>query len=264
MTDRADRACDLLENLPFRLTAQEHVRPRVGIVALASDYTLEHELRRAFAPSAVDYFVTRIASSPIITPESLVAMGPLITATVDLILPGDALDVVAFACTSASMVLGEEAVATRLHAARPGAKATTPISAALRALAAFDARRVAVLTPYRRDVNEIMLAYLQGRGLEIPVFGSFSEPDDRNVARIDAASLKSAIRRIVAGREVDAVFISCTSVKALLAIPEIEAEIGLPVISSNQALAWDCLRLAGAVETSPAFGRLFAIAPAAA
>jgi len=52
----------------------------------------------------VDYYEARIFNSPQITPETLAAMGPLLTDTVNLILPGSKLDVVAFGCTSASMV----------------------------------------------------------------------------------------------------------------------------------------------------------------
>jgi len=116
-----------------------------------------------------------------------------------------------------------------------------------------------VLTPYRRDVNEIVRAYITGRGYEVPVFGSFNEQDDVVVASIDAASIRGAVHSLVAGREVDAVFVSCTSVRLLDAVVEIEAECGLPVTSSNHALAWHCLRLAGIDEKRPELGRLFAL-----
>ncbi len=248
---------DLIENLPFALGDAAGARARVGVVTLASDYTIEHEFRRVFTLPGVDFYVARIANSPVISPESLAAMAPMITATADLILPGDTLDVVAYACTSASMVLGEERVADLLRAARPEAKTTNPIAAAQAAFHALGARRVAVLTPYSRAVNEIVLAYLRARGVEIPVFGSFNEPDDRNVARIGPDSLRAAVLRLIEGREVDAVFISCTTVRALAAIPALETETGLPVVSANQALAWHCLRLAGVEEPPPGLGRLF-------
>ena len=51
----------------------------------------------------------------------------------------------------------------------------------------------------------------------------------------------------------DAVFLSCTNLRTLNVIPEIEARIGKPVLSSNQVLAWHLLRLAGchAVDDAP-------------
>ena len=253
--------CELIEHLPFTTEAVIGARAKIGLVVLASDYTMEHEFRRVFATpglaEGVDYYEARIKNSPQITPETLAAMGPLLTDTVDLILPGAELDVVAFGCTSASMVLGEEAVAKAIHAARPGAKATNPITAAFAAFDALGARRIAVLTPYRRDVNGIVRSYITGKGYEVPVFGSFNEQDDAVVSSIDGASLRRAVARITGGHDVDAVFVSCTSVRLLDAVAEIEADCGLPVTSSNHALAWHCLRLAGVSGKCPALGRLF-------
>jgi len=255
----AGAACEMIEHLPFTTDAGIGARARIGLVVLASDYTMEHEFRRVFTLPGVDYYESRIFNSPQITPETLAAMGPLLTQTVDLILPGSKLDVVAFGCTSASMVLGETTVAERIHAARPEAKATNPITAAFAAFDAFGAKRIAVLTPYRRDVNEIVRSYITGKGYQVPVFGSFNEQDDGVVASIDAASIRNAVRTIVRGREVDAVFVSCTSVRLVDAVTEIEAECGLPVTSSNHAMAWHCLRLAGITDKRPELGRLFTL-----
>jgi len=251
--------CEMIEHLPFTTDAGIGARARIGLVVLASDYTVEHEFRRVFTIPGVDYYEARIRNSPQITPETLAAMGPLLSDTVDLILPGAKLDVVAFGCTSASMVLGEAAVAKAIHAARPDAKATNPITAAFAAFDAFGAKRIAVLTPYRRDVNEIVRNYITGAGYEVPVFGSFNEQDDGVVASIDGESLRAAVRAIVKGRNVDAVFVSCTSVRLVDAVCEIESECGLPVTSSNHAMAWHCLRLAGVDEKRPELGRLFGL-----
>jgi maleate isomerase len=249
----------MIEHLPFTTDAGIGARARIGLVVLASDYTIEHEFRSVFTIPGVDYYEARIRNSPQITPETLAAMGPLLSDAVELILPGAKLDVVAFGCTSASMVLGEAAVAQAIHAARPEARATNPITAAFAAFDAFGARRIAVLPPYRRDVNEIVRGYITGRGYEVPVFGSFNEQDDGVVANIDRESLRAAVRSIVEGRDVDAVFVSCTSVRLLDAVCEIESECGLPVTSSNHAMAWHCLRLAGVEDRRPDLGRLFGL-----
>ncbi len=252
-------ACEMIEHLAFTTGPGIGARARIALVVLASDYTVEHEFRRVITIPGVDFYEARIRNSPTITPETLAAMGPLLTDTVDLILPGADLDVVAFGCTSASMVLGEAEVARSIHAARPGVKATNPITAAFAAFEALGAKRIAVLTPYRADVNAIVRDYITAKGYQVPVFGSFNEPDDAVVASIDAESLRRGVRTITQGRDVDAVFVSCTSVRLLDAVCEIEAECGLPVTSSNHALAWHCLRLAGVEEKRPELGRLFAL-----
>jgi maleate isomerase len=137
------------------------------------------------------------------------------------------------------------------------ARPSDPISAAFAAFDALGARRIGVLTPYRRDVNEIVWRYITGHGYEVPVFGSFNEEMDPVVATIDENSLVQAIDRIREGQELDAVFVSCTSVRLADAVAGIERRTGLPVTSSNHALAWHCLRLAGIGDSIDGRGQLF-------
>jgi maleate isomerase len=57
--------------------------------------------------------------------------------------------------------------------------------------------------------------------------------------------------------QVDAVFVSCSGVRMALNVEEMETEIGKAVTSSNHAMAWHCLRLAGYDDPVPGYGRLF-------
>ena len=245
---------ELIENLPFTTRMEIGSRARIGLIVLSSDYTVENEYRQVFTQPGMDVFHARIANAPNITPEILAAMGPLITKTASRLLPGDTLDVLAYGCTSASMVLGPDKVNELLSAAKPEAKVTNPVFAAFNALGA---RRIAVLTPYRSDVNAIVAKGLEAGGYEVVVFGSFNEEMDPVVAAIDDKSLKAATRTIIEGRNVDAVFVSCTSVRMMHAVAEIEVEIGLPVTASNHAMAWHCLRMGGEDRPLPDFGRLY-------
>ena len=101
-----------------------------------------------------------------------------------------------------------------------------------------------------------MRDYIEARGISVPVMGSFNEEDDRRAARIDAASIRDATLRLGRAAEVDGVFVSCTSLRLVEAVAAIEAELDKPVTSSNHALAWHCLRLAGIDDRRPGFGRL--------
>ena len=91
----------------------------------------------------------------------------------------------------------------------------------------------------------------------MPVFGSFNEQDDGVVARITPASIKAGIQAIEGRAAIDAVFVSCTSVRLAEAARDIEQDIGLPVTSSNHAMAWHALRLARVNDAMPEWGRLF-------
>ena len=89
-----DPATRLIEHLPFTTEKVIASRARIGVVVLASDYTIEHELRKMVTLPGVDIYHARIKNSPEITPETLRAMGPLITETAELILPGEIADIV--------------------------------------------------------------------------------------------------------------------------------------------------------------------------
>ena len=252
-------AFTLIEHIPFTTAKVIGARASIGLVVLASDYTIEHEFRSMISIPGVDLFMARIANDPQVTPETLAAMEPLLTETASRILPGDRLDVLAYGCTSASVVLGADRVSERLAEAKPDTPTSNPITAAFAAFDALGARRIGVLTPYRRDVNEKVHGYITRHGYEVPVFGSFNEEMDPVVATIDEDSLVSAIDTIRTGHEIDAVFVSCTSVRLADAVAGIEERTGVPVTSSNHAMAWHCLRLAGIDDTIDGRGRLFTL-----
>jgi maleate isomerase len=249
------------QHLPFRLDGGIAARAAIGLIVLATDQTIEHEYRRLLALPGVAFYESRILNDSAITPETLRRMEARITEAAGLILPDLPLDVVAFGCTSGAMVIGEERVFEKIRDARPDAACTTPATAAFAAFRALGARRVALLTPYRDDINQFMRAYIEERGVQVPAMGSFNEEDDRKAARIDAASIRAAALELGRPPEVDAVFVSCTSLRLADAVSDIERELGKPVTSSNHAMAWHCLRLAGIHDTRPGYGRLFESLP---
>ncbi len=260
MDQKTKESMVLLEHLPFETDRGIASRARIGLIVLATDYTIEHEWRRIMSGlPGVALYHSRILNDAQITPETLRAMEPRIAQCADIMLPGADFDVIAYGCTSASMAIGEEKVFARIREARPNVECTTPITAAFAAFHAFGARRIGVLTPYRADVNRIVASYIAARGFTVPVFGSFNEEDDNMVARITPKSIKDGVLAIRKKAEIDAVFVSCTSVRLADAAAEIEREIGLPVTSSNHAMAWHALRLANYGESLPQWGRLFTL-----
>ena len=248
-----------LKNLPFTVDDGIAARARIGVVVLATDHTVEHEYRQIVNMPGVAVYQSRIPNSATITPENLKAMEPHITDRAAVILPGVPLDVVAYGCTSASMIIGEERVFELIHAARPEAKATTPITAAFAAFRATGCKRIGVLTPYSDEVNQFIRSYIESKGFEVPVFGSFNQEDDNTVARISADSLKNAALEIGRHDSVDGVFVSCTSLRLAHCVAEIENALGKPATSSNHAMIWHSLRLAGINDSIPGFGRLYTL-----
>lgn len=260
MDRKVDVGMELIEGLPFETDRGIASRARIGLIVLATDYTIEHEWRRIMTGlTGVALYQSRILNDAQITPETLRAMEPRIAACADVILPGADFDVIAYGCTSAAMAIGEEKVFGRIREARPHVECTTPITAAFAAFRALGARRIGVLTPYRADVNRIVADYIKARGFTVPVFGSFNEENDNLVARIAPKSIKEGILAIRKRAKIDAVFVSCTSIRLAEAAAQIEKEIGIPVTSSNHAMAWHALRLANYDEKLPQWGKLFTL-----
>jgi maleate isomerase len=246
--------------LPCTLDGGIAARAAIGLLVLATDQTMEHEFRHLIRLSGVAVYGARLYNDANITPETLRAMCPLIAPATELILPGSQLDVVAFGCTSASMALGEEEVFRQIRRARPEVACTTPITAAFAAFKALGARRIGVMTPYAPEVNAVVRAYLDSHGVEVAVFATFDKRDDREAARISVDSIAEGIATMVRRTSLDAVFVSCTSLRLAERVAAIEAEVGIPVTSSDHALAWHCLRLAGVNDVVAEAGRLFELA----
>jgi len=244
-------------HLPFRLDQGIAHRARIGLIVLATDNTLEYEFRRIFTLDGVALYQSRIPSPIAINPATLKEMEQEIAAATNVILPGIPLDVVAYACTSGAVVIGEDNVFARIHEARPGVACSTPITAAVAGLKAVEAKRIALLTPYIDSVNQMLRRHIEARGIAVPVIGSFNHENDNEVARISLDSLREAALELGRHPSVDAVFVSCTSLRFAEIAADLENELGKPVTSSNHALAWHCLRLAGIDDPLPRWGRLF-------
>ncbi len=258
LPEAADAPRVNLEHLPFTTDRGVGALANLGLIVLATDGTMEHEFRQVLARlPGVALFESRIRNDTAINPETLKAMEARIPECAEILMPDYELDCVAYGCTSASMVIGPERVSELITAARRPRAATNPALAALAAFEVLGMRRIALLTPYVRSVNQMMRGFFQSRGVGVPVMGSFNEEDDPTVARIDAASIRAAAERLAGEPDVDGLFVSCTSVRLIEAVAEIEAAVGKPVTSSNHALIWHALRLSGVDTALDGLGELF-------
>jgi maleate isomerase len=245
------------QKMPYQLADEIGYRCRIGLIVLGSDRTIEHEFRKMLNIPGIAFYESRIHNDAEITPETLAAMEGRIADCTQVILPGDPMDVVAYGCTSGAMVIGPENVHARIHEARPGIACTTPMEAAAAALRALDAKRVCLIAPYVDEINRSMRDYIIGLGFQVPVMGSWNLSDDAKVARITSETTCNAAVELASGDDVDAVFVSCTSMRLAESVEELEGVIKKPVISSNIATAWHCLRLGGYDDEVPGFGELF-------
>jgi maleate isomerase len=247
------------QHLPFEMDRGIFHRAAIGVIVLATDQTIEYEYRKIFQIDGVAVYQSRIANEAEINPTTLARMEAGMTDAAAVTRPGPAMDVVGYGCTSGTVVIGEENVFKRVHQAWPKAKVTTPITGAIAGFKAMRVKRIALLTPYIDSVNRLFRDFVQARGIEVPVMGSFNHENDNDVARISQESLRNAALELGRHPSVDAVFVSCTSIRLAETAKSLEAELGKPVTSSNHAMAWHMLRLAGISEPMPQWGRLFTV-----
>ncbi|MDX8539784.1 ectoine utilization protein EutA [Mesorhizobium abyssinicae] len=231
---------------------------RVGLIILATDHTSEPDFRRMVASERIGVYVARIPYKNPTTPENLRRMQPELEAAAALILPDEPLDAICYSCTSASVVIGDAEIEAAIQAARPGVAVVTPPMAGVRGLKALGARPISILTPYTVETSRPMAAYFAERGFEIVSFTCLGFEDDREMARIPPAALVELAGKAT-DAEADALFVSCTALRSALAVAGMEQAIGRPVVTSNQATAWTCLRLCGDAAPRPEFGRLMTL-----
>jgi maleate isomerase len=231
---------------------------RIGLIILATDHTTEVDFARMVAGPRIGLYVARIPYANPTTPDNLRKMQPTLTEAAALILPGESVDAVLYSCSSASVVIGDAEVQDAITAAKPGVPVITPPLAAVRGLKALGVRRIGVLTPYMVETSRPIAPYLTAHGFEIAGFTCLGFDDDREMARIPPAALVEIARQTTAP-EAQALFISCTALRAASVAAEIEAAIGRPVVTSNQATAWSCLRLCGETVPRPEWGRLMTL-----
>ncbi|MDZ7712138.1 MAG: Asp/Glu racemase [Rhodovibrio sp.] len=217
--------------------------PAAGIIVLSVDRTVEADLRALVPAAALSLCHTRIESAPDVSAASLAAMADRLPAAAAL-LPGG-LQAVGYACTSGALMIGEARVRQLIADAHPDAATTNPLSALKAACAGLGVRRLGLLSPYVAEVSAGMRAHLAECGIPVTAFASFEEENEARVASIAPRSVAAGLRRLAAQGDCDALFASCTGLRAVEAIGAVERELGLPVMASNQVLAWHLLRLCG-------------------
>ncbi len=233
-----------MTQIPYSLIPDNKLPTPLGLIVLRADETLEPEFHRDFAGDAAALYVSRIPSAPDVTPETLGAMEASIAASADLLPKSLTFAVVGYGCTSASAIIGSEAVADHVKSACNALDVTDPLQAAIAYARHHGLSKLALLSPYVDTVNIPLRKAFAEAGLSTDVFGTFGEAEEAKVARIDEASIFDAAVTLGSDENAEGVFLSCTNLKTFNVLPKIRAQLGKPVFSSNSALSWHMKRLA--------------------
>lgn len=230
-------------------------RFRIGMLVPSGNVVAEPQVK-SMLPPGVAVYSTRLPLTGS-SREELLAMVEGVEQGTHL-LTDARVNLVAFNCTAVSTYSKEmEAdIKARISGVAKGPVVATS-EALVAALHVLGAQRIGLITPYIRAVNEREVRFLQAAGFEVLVDVGVGMATNAEMGRAPPECWLDLVKQHRDDR-VDAYLVSCTAIRSAEVINEIEQAVGRPVITSNQALVWYCLRLGGITDRVSGFGRLLA------
>ena len=214
----------------------------IGIV-VPFDFAIDDELW-AFVPNNITLHLTRTPaiSGPINLElaELVSEEEPIITAIESLMSANP--EVIIYLCTSGSYLRGVEGERSLCQTMKTvsNVEALTTSGALLKALTVLGTKSVAVGTPHDRELSDLLVDFLNESGFEVPSIKYLSL--DRDIHQLDDQSILS-LAESADHKMADALFLSCTGLRAAHLIPELESRLGKPVLTANQVSMWLALNL---------------------
>jgi len=230
--------------------------PRIGLIALATDFIIEKDFIKIIKDKDIDFFVNRIECYNPLSKENLIKMSEKVTDVTKNILPDENIDCVVYGCTSGTIAVGHDTIERKVKEAKPEAKITTPSTAAIKALKKLNIKKLAIFTPYSKKLNDEIIDYFSSQGFDIVANTYLDIAADYDIGKVDQNFLLETLSQIEI-KNADALFISCTALPVLNIIERLEKKLGKPVITSNQSLIWDTLESIGMNKDIQGFGKLF-------
>jgi maleate isomerase len=233
-------------------------RARIGLIVPSLNTTAEPEVG-AHLPEGVSLHTARLRLDAGTT-EELRDMTAELDPCCERLATAD-VDVITLGCTTSSILNGPEDLEARMTD-RFGVPSVTTAASIGRALDAIDARRIAVATPYVERLNEIERDYLAEQGFEVVAFDGLGIETGQAIGE-QFPELASRQARAMDLADAEALVISCANYRTAEVHETLESDLGLPVVTSNQATLWDTLAHLDTAAGSAGYGRLFEAAPTA-
>ena len=229
--------------------------PKVGLIALSTDQTIENDFNKICNNLPLDIFVNRIHNQNPLTKENLLKMQDDLELVANRILPDEKISTIAYGCTSGTIAIGEDKVRDKILLAKPGCYVTTPVTSAVKAFKKMNINKIALFTPYPDAVNKTILEYFSQKNIEVLSFASFNLNLDSEIANVDPNYILEISSKLEM-KNVDALFISCTALPVLNILNKLEVKLKKLVLSSNQTLIWDTIRSTGYKSPINGYGKL--------
>lgn len=240
---------------------------RIGQIVPSSNTTMETEIpamlhaREAVEPERFTFHSSRMRMKKV-TQEELAAMdadsGRCAAELVDA-----RVDVLGYACLVAIMSMGKgyhRKSEENLHAITVREGHPTPVVTSAGALIAglktLGAKRVSIVAPYLKTLTCMVVDYIEVEGIQIADSISLEIADNVEVGRQDPMAL-TRIYRDLKWTGIDALVLSsCVQMPSLAAVPIVENECGLPVVSASICTTHQMLQRLGLKRYVPNAGAL--------
>lgn len=192
-----------------------------------------------------------------VAPEALKEMAKEVERAAMLLSMAE-VDVIAFGCTSGSLIMGPEYdkdIIKKILKVAPKVKATTTATAVINALNELSLKKLVVLTPYIDKVNEKEKEFLEAHNFEVLNIKGLGISKDVEISKV-SPELIYRLAKAINMPEADGIFISCTNFRSTEIIEVLEKDLKKPIITSNQATVWDMLKRANIKDEIKGFGKL--------
>jgi maleate isomerase len=226
----------------------------IGLIIPSGNRLTEPQFN-AYAPPGVGLHVTRLRMTGKFRKPLSELKRPLVEAAEALsdVKPG----MIVFHCTANSMESGlahEKAIIEIIEQAS-GCPTITTAQAITQAFDRFGIKKLVLISPYVKATNQLEVNYLTetgytvlhelGLGLETHAYSTVTPQEWKNIVKENTRA------------DADGYFLSCTNTRMIEAVEDLENDLDKPVINSNQATLWACLKKLGVVHTDKKLGRLF-------
>ena len=237
------------------MDAGRHHRAKLGFILMSTDPSAEGDFKD-MAPEGVAVYVTRLKTDDHTTNETLSRHIEHMADAASRIQPEAKPDVISYSCTSGSIVIGKDRVMSEIKKGAPWAQPMCLVQGVLDALNELGAKKLVVGTPYLDEINTAEAEFLLEQGFDVLDIQGLNIASGWDMGLVTPAYWAKFAKEIDQP-DADAIFLSCGGIRSLEAVDEIEQATGKPVITSNQAQMWSCLRRAGIMDELQGFGRLF-------
>ena len=238
-----------------QLDEGRHHRAKLGFILMSTDLAAEADFND-MAPEGVGVHITRLKTDDYTTNETLSRHIEHMAEAASRIQPDTKPDVVSYSCTSGSIVIGEDRIFDEIRKGAPWAQPMCLVTGVVDALREFGAKKIVVGTPYLDEINTNEAEFLLKKGFEVLDIQGLNLTTGIEFGRVTPAYWKEFALEIDRP-DADAIFLSCGGIRSLEVAEEIEQITGKPVVTSNQAQFWSCLRRAGVQDNLSGFGRIF-------